>query len=196
MKLLGEKSALNRLLKLKTDFQEFVRENYEHKAKDCLTCEVQGDCCTDAHFVNVHITRLEAVAIQKAISELENTDEVFERVEKTIEEYDLNGSENSFNKTFACPLFEKGTGCLVHKKGKPIPCIQHACYENESDLPPDKVQLKQEKAVERLNTQTYGNAWNWLLLPVWIRKITTEHTEQNENIKKGGSLDSQSIKIF
>ena len=171
MKLLSETKALERLLKQKNDFREFVRDEYEHRAKDCLDCEVQGACCTDAHFVNVHITRLEAVQIQKAVEKLENSREVFARVEETIEEYGLTDSAGSFEKTFACPLFEKGTGCLVHERGKPIPCIQHACYENKRDLPPGEVQLNQERAVEQLNMRAYGNAWNWLPLPVWISKL-------------------------
>ncbi|HEX9962120.1 MAG TPA: hypothetical protein VGB00_14385, partial [Pyrinomonadaceae bacterium] len=67
MKTLSEKQALLKLGKLKNDFQNFIRENYEHRAKNCLTCPVQGVCCTDAHFVNVHITRLEAVAIRQIL---------------------------------------------------------------------------------------------------------------------------------
>ncbi len=176
MKRLGEKKALKKLHRLKSGFQRFVRENYERNAKDCETCDVKGVCCTDAHFVNVHITRLESVAIKKAIDELEYSGKVFKRTKETIDKCGLHQGD-LFEKTYACPLFEKGTGCLVHKKGKPSPCIVHACYENESDLPPKDLQLKQEKAVERLNTQTYGNTWNWLPLPVWIGKLATEDTE-------------------
>ncbi len=181
MKLLAETKALKKLLKLKTDFQRFVRDNYEQNANDCETCEVKGACCLDAHFVNVHITRLEAVQIYKAIKARENADEVFERVEKTIKKYDLKGSENWVAKTYACPLFEKKIGCIVHQKGKPIPCITHACYENKSDIPPGKLQIEKEKAVERLNKQTYGNAWNWLPLPVLISKLNTESNRYGQD---------------
>jgi len=173
MKPVTKTKALARLKNLKANYQKRVRERYEHKAKDCLTCEVQGICCTDAHFVNVHITRLEALAITEALAKLDTgkRNEVYQRVEETIEKYDLKDSGDTFEQKFSCPLFEKGTGCLVHKEGKPIPCIQHACYENKEDLPPNELQLKQEKSVERLNTQTFGNAWNWLPLPVWVSKL-------------------------
>ena len=183
MKPLSETKALQKLHKLKTGYREFVRDRHEQNAKDCMTCEVQGKCCLDAHFVNVHITRLEAVAIQNAIVELETPtrERVLRRVDQVIVEYDLNDSRESFKKTFACPLFEKGVGCLVHEKGKPVPCIQHACYENESDIPPDELQLEKEKEIERLNSRVYGNAWNWLPLPVWIKKISHRgHRERRE----------------
>jgi hypothetical protein len=166
--------ALKGLNTLKRRFQKFIKENYEVRAKDCATCEVRGICCTDAHFVNVHITRLEAVAIRKTLEKLppEKRDEVYRRNRATIDKYDLKADGDTFAKTFACPLFEKGTGCLVHKEAKPLPCIQHACYERNEDLPPDELQSVEEKKVECLNTQTYGNAWNWLPLPVWLEKIT------------------------
>ncbi len=174
MKTLTEKQALEKLKTLKYDFRETIKANYEIRAKDCLTCETKGACCLDAHFVNVHITRLESVAIRKILEKLpeEKQREIFERNEKTIEKYDLNSSGDTFSKTFACPLFEKETGCLVHEEGKPAPCIQHACYENEEDLPPDELQTKAENQIERLNQRTYKNAWNWLPLPVWLSKIT------------------------
>lgn len=173
MKMLLPKNALKRLKDLKQRFQKIIVENYENKAKNCLTCEVQGICCTDAHFVNVHITRLESVAIQKTLEKLpiEKQKEIYQRNLDTIEKYNLSATGDTFSQKFSCPLFEKGVGCLVHKEAKPIPCISHACYENKEDLPPDELQTEQERAVERLNTQIYGNAWNWLPLPVWLEKI-------------------------
>jgi len=173
MKKLTEKQALEKLKNLKDDFQELIKTNYEPRAKDCLTCETKGACCLDAHFVNVHITRLEAAAIREALKKLpiEHQREIFERNEKTIKKYDLKSFGDTFSKTFACPLFEKETGCLIHKEGKPAPCIQHACYENKEDLPPDRLQTETETRIERLNARTYGNAWNWLPLPVWLSKI-------------------------
>jgi hypothetical protein len=170
MKTLSEKQALVKLGKLKTDFQNFIRENYEHRAKDCLTCPAQGACCTDAHFVNVHITRLEAAAIRQSLRKFDEAKqrEISARVSETIEKYDLKDSGDTFAQTFACPLFEKGVGCLVHKEGKPVPCIQHACYENKSDLPPDELQEKAERKIERLNAQTYRQS-KWLPLPLWLR---------------------------
>jgi hypothetical protein len=127
----------------------------------------------DAHFVNVHITRLEAVAIHKAIENLppDRRRAVYSRNAETINKYNLDSNEDSFSKTFACPLFENEAGCLVHEEGKPAPCIQHACYENKSDLPPDELQKKVEIHMERLNNQVYRNSWNWLPLPVWLSKI-------------------------
>ncbi|MEZ5427623.1 MAG: hypothetical protein R2747_15240 [Pyrinomonadaceae bacterium] len=172
MKTLSEKEALDRLSKLKKSFQQMIKARFEPKAKNCLTCETKGACCLDAHFVNVHITRLEAAAIGEVLSELpeEKQIEIRERIEKTVEKYDLKSSGDTFAQTFACPLFEKDAGCLVHEKGKPAPCIQHACYENREDLPPDHLQTETEKRIERLNQRTYGNAWNWLPLPVWLTK--------------------------
>jgi hypothetical protein len=170
MKTLSEKQALVKLGKLKTDFQNFIRENYEHRAKDCLACPAQGACCTDAHFVNVHITRLEAVAIRDALRKFDaaKQKEIYRRNAETIEKYDLKDAGDTFAQTFACPLFEKGVGCLIHKEGKPAPCIQHACYERQSDLPPDELQEKAERKIERLNRQTYKQS-KWLPLPLWLR---------------------------
>lgn len=168
--MLSEKQTLAKLRKLKDDYQDLVKSGYEQKAKSCLTCETKGACCQDAHFVNVHITRLEAVAIGETLKKLgaEKQLEIYERVEKTIEKYDLKSSGDTFAQTFACPLFEKETGCLVHFEAKPAPCIQHACYENKADLPPDELLEKVENHTERLNKQTYGQNPGWLPLPVWL----------------------------
>jgi hypothetical protein len=173
MKTLTEKQSLVKLKRLKDDFQELIKTNYEGRAKDCLTCETKGACCLDAHFVNVHITRLEAVAIRETLEKLpkKHQREIYKRNDETIEMYDLKSSGDTLSQTFACPLFEKETGCLVHKQGKPAPCIQHACYENKKDLPPDDLQTNVENKIERLNKRTYGNAWNWLPLPVWLQKL-------------------------
>ena len=170
MKILSQKSALERLRAIKTAYQTDIQTNYEHKAKNCLTCEVQGVCCTDAHFVNVHITRLEAVAIQKNLENLdqEKQHEVYQRIAETVETYNLTSEGDTFKQTFACPLFEKGTGCLVHSV-KPIPCIQHACYDRQADLPPDVLQAEVERKIDRINQKTYGNS-KWLPLPVYLKQ--------------------------
>jgi hypothetical protein len=172
MKMLSEKQALAKLRKLKTDYQESIKSGYERNAKSCLTCETKGACCLDAHFVNVHITRLEAVAIRETLKKLgeEKQKEVYARVEKTIEKYDLKASGDTFAQTFACPLFEKAAGCLVHSEAKPAPCIQHACYENKADLPPDELQTEKETLIENLNNKTYAKNWSWLPLPLWLDK--------------------------
>jgi hypothetical protein len=172
MKVLSEKEALARLERLKTAYRTEINTNYETKAKDCLTCETQGACCLDAHFVNVHITRLEAIAMQKVLDQLPESKqlEITERIAQTIQKYDLKDSGETFSQTFACPLFEKGTGCLVHPV-KPAPCIQHACYERKADLPPDELQETVEKKIDRLNQQTYGSS-KWLPLPVFLNKLS------------------------
>jgi hypothetical protein len=172
MKPLSETRALERLQTLKTNFAARIKTDYEDKAKSCVTCETPGACCLDAHFVNVHITRLEAVAISNAIGKLseEAQTKVYKRVEDTISRYELSSEGDTFAKTYACPLFEKGIGCLVHHEGKPLPCITHACYENRKDLPPDELVAEQEGLVGRLNEITYRKPAAWLPLPIAIRK--------------------------
>ncbi len=184
MKTLTEPKALDELKKLKGAYREFINVNYEHNAKSCLTCETQGACCLDAHFVNVHITKLEAVAIENTLAKLseEKRREIYRRALETVEKYDLKTSGDTFKQTFACPLFEKGIGCLVHENGKPAPCISHACYEHKADLPPEKLNEQTEHRIERLNKRTYGNAWTWLPLPIWLGLINSS-TENRHNRK-------------
>lgn len=174
MKTLTETQALHELKKLKSEYQNFIRETYEPKAQSCETCPTKGACCLDAHFVNVHISKLEAVAIKKSLSELSETKqrEIYQRISQTIEKYDLKSVGDSFAKTFACPLFEKSNGCLVHETGKPAPCISHACYENEADLPPENLQTEIENRVEKLNKRVYGNRWNYFSIPVALDLIS------------------------
>jgi hypothetical protein len=183
MKFISESEGLKRLKNLKSAYQNLIQTEYEPKAKNCLTCKVQGVCCTDAHFVNVHITRLEAIAIRETLRELseEKQRDVYRRVEETVEKYNLGHSDDTFTQTFACPLFEKNVGCLVHKTAKPVPCIQHACYENRKDLPPDELQTANESQIERLNSKTYGKNWSWLPLPVWLQKINPFAREPGES---------------
>lgn len=174
MKTLTEKQALVKLSRLKEDYRRVIREGYETRAKDCRTCKTQGACCLDAHFVNVHITRLEAAAVRRVLEEDldQNTRrKVYRRAADAVERYGLEEEKGGdpFSKTYACPLFEPGAGCLVHQKAKPAPCIQHACYENKADLPPDRLLTRTETRIERLNTRVYANAWNWLPLPVWLK---------------------------
>lgn len=171
MKFFGESKSLNILAEIKEKYRRAVAP-YQRKAKNCLTCETQGICCQDAHFVNVHITRLEAAAILKDLQKLdaEKRAAIFERIEKTIKDYDLKETGDTFAQTFACPLFEKGTGCLAHPV-KPVPCIQHACYARREDLPPDELQTEVESKIERLNRQAYGQNSTHLPLPVWLMKL-------------------------
>jgi len=169
MKPLSEKQSLQKLRALKEDFRASVKRDYEHRAKDCLSCETKGACCTDAHFVNVHITRLEAVLIREELEKfsVENREKLYERISETIEKYDLRSEGDTFQKTFACPLFEKSVGCLVHSV-KPVPCIAHACYERREDLPPDELQTEIEGKIENLNEKTYKTFPKWLPLPVFL----------------------------
>ena len=91
MKLIAENKAVKRLKELKDAYARTIRENYEARAKSCLTCNTPGACCLDAHFVNVHITRLEAVAIRNVLDRLPDDKRagIYERVERSIEEYGL-----------------------------------------------------------------------------------------------------------
>ena len=172
MKPLSETRALEKLHELKTDFAERIRSVYEHRAKSCATCETPGACCLDAHFVNVHITKLEAKVIRSVIDQLPEGSraEVDARIEETISRYELTAEGDSFSKTYACPLFEKGMGCLVHERGKPLPCVAHACYENKKDLPPDALLARAEETVGELNELVYRKPAVWLSLPVAIKR--------------------------
>lgn len=176
MKPSSESEALARLQRLKTSYQNHIRRNYEHEAEDCRSCPTRGVCCTDAHFVNVHITRLEAVAIRETLlrtprlSEDEKM-EVYLRAEWAVKRYDLRTTGDTFARGFACPLYNARLGCLVHRRAKPAPCIQHACYHDWTDLPPHALQERTEYSVEKLNAQVYGAAWAWLPLPLWLTLV-------------------------
>lgn len=164
------KEQLAQLKQIKDSYRTFIRENFEFKAKDCNVCETKGACCQDAHFVNVHITRLEAEAIVRTLKKKEKLKAVIERNLETITQYGLSERSDTYRQTFACPLFEKETGCLVHEEGKPAPCIQHACYESKEDLPPQFLQDRIEQKIEALNKEVYGAA-KWLPLPLWLERI-------------------------
>jgi hypothetical protein len=119
--------------------------------------------------VNVRISRLEAKAIVRVLDGLaeEKRERVHGRIDRAIEEYRLDtGSGN----TYACPLFETGTGCLVHSEAKPLPCIQHACYENEKDLPPDELLAQQEGLIDQLNRRVYGTSDGLAPIPIAVSR--------------------------
>jgi hypothetical protein len=169
----SEPEALSALQRLKTSYQNSIRRNYEHAAEDCSTCTTPGACCMDAHFVNVHVTRLEAVHIRETIERTPRLSEeekraVYVRAREAVRRYGLRASGDTFAQTFACPLYVPKYGCLVHRRAKPAPCIQHACYENWEDLPPHSLQTRVEHRVEELNREVYGTAWDWLPLPLWL----------------------------
>lgn len=174
-----EPEALAQLQRIKAAYQSFIKLNYEHAAEDCRTCPTRGVCCTDAHFVNVHITRLEAVAIRETLRRTPRLTEagrraVYQRAREAVERFNLRAAGDTFRQTFSCPLYEPSVGCLVHARAKPAPCIQHACYENWEDLPPASLQSRTEHRVEQLNTEIYGTAWAWLPLPLWLSLIDAE----------------------
>ncbi|MET0647310.1 MAG: hypothetical protein ABW208_11860, partial [Pyrinomonadaceae bacterium] len=176
MRRLSEPEALARLKRGKVSFQTHIKLNYEHRALSCRACPTPGVCCTDAHFVNVHITRLEAVAIRDTLALTPRLGEddrraVYVRAREAVARYGLAPSGDTFAQTFSCPLFSKGVGCLVHQRAKPAPCVQHACYEDWSDVPPLDAQWREEGRIERLNTEVYGSAWEWLPLPVWLTLV-------------------------
>jgi hypothetical protein len=173
MKTLNINKALKRLSNLRDSFRNTIETEFEPVAKDCLTCEVKGSCCTDAHFVNVHITRLEANAIGEA---LENLDpdvrkRVISRNRTAVSSLGKEAVSSGFSVKFSCPLFEPGVGCLVHSTAKPLPCINHACYERESDLPPSELLSEAEEKISRLNDRVFRKNWNWLPIPIWIERI-------------------------
>jgi hypothetical protein len=175
----SEREALAQLQRVKSAYQSFIKVNYEHAAEDCRTCPTRGVCCTDAHFVNVHITRLEAVAIRETIGRTPRlTDEarraVYARARLAVGRYGLRAAGDTFAQTYSCPLYDARLGCLVHARAKPAPCIQHACYQDWEDLPPAGLQARTEHRVEQLNRDVYGAAWAWLPLPLWLSLVDPE----------------------
>lgn len=172
MRLLSKQKAIDAMQAQKREFARTIREQYEHRAKSCLTCETPGACCQDEHFVNVHISRLEAAAINDVLDRLptEKQREIGRRIEASIDRYGLTDEGDTFAKTFACPLYDAGSGCLVHGDAKPLPCIAHACYERKEDLPPGQLLAEREMEIDELNRRVYGKAQQWLPIPIAIRR--------------------------
>lgn len=175
----NERAALAQLQRVKAAYQSFVKLNYEHAAEDCRTCPTRGVCCVDAHFVNVQITRLEAVAIRQTLERTPRLSDVgrravYKRAGEVVRRFNLSAAGDTFRQTYSCPLYQPAVGCLVHRRAKPAPCIQHACYENWEDLPPESLQARTEHRVEQLNAEVYGAAWAWLPLPVWLTLVDPE----------------------
>lgn len=184
MSRLSEQEALARLQRVKAAYQTFIKLNYERAAEDCAVCPTRGVCCTDAHFVNVHITRLEAVAMRETLERtprLTSAEKraVYAHARAAVKRYHLQATGETFKQTYACPLYSPAQGCLVHRRAKPAPCIQHACYENWEDLPPARLQTRTEHRVEQLNTEIYGAAWAWLPTPLWL-SLVDPYTKNSE----------------
>lgn len=175
MRLISQTKAKDLLAKLRSEFEDAVRRGYEHRAKPCVTCETPGACCLDAHFVNVRVSRLEAEVVKDQLAELEPTlrDRVNSRIESAIVRYGLDTAKDVHAQKYACPLFEPGTGCLVHESGKPAACVVHACYDDPADLPPDDLLTEQERRIDDLNARTYGRRDTWLPIPLAIRRPTS-----------------------
>ncbi len=176
MRKLSEAEALATLQREKAALQSHIKLNFEPRARDCAVCPTPGVCCTDAHFVNVHITRLEAVAIRETLARtprltVNERRAVYVRARAAVERYNLRASGDTYAQTYSCPLFAPGVGCLVHARAKPAPCIQHACYDQWEDVPPLSLQWRTERHVEQLNTEVYGAAWAWLPTPLWLTLV-------------------------
>lgn len=169
MKFVSETRAIDELERIRNDFRAKVAK-FEQRAASCETCPTPGACCLDAHFVNVRVSRLEAKAIRNAIDDLptELRENVKTRIGETISKYKLDEAIDTTTTTYACPLFERGVGCLVHSTAKPLPCIAHACYLSPGDLPPDELLDDAEMKVERLNERVYSSAQPLKLLPIAI----------------------------
>ena len=172
MRPISQRKALVQLTRLTEGLRRYVAETYEHRAASCLTCPTPGACCLDEHFVNVRISRLEAVRIGRALDHLPPSvrKHVWQRIADAIDLYGLIDAGGRSEQTFACPLFEQGTGCLVHDSGKPVPCVMHACYEEAADLPPDSLQDEAELGIARLNDRVYGRQEQLLPIPVALRR--------------------------
>ena len=156
MKLLSESIGVARLANIREDFRDEIAVKFEHRAKACSSCETPGACCLDEHFVNVRVSRLEAAAIRNAVSELDSgvRATVFTRLERIEPEAEF----------YACPLYQPGVGCLIHKTAKPLQCIAHACYERKEDLPPDELLSAREIEIDDLNRRVYGRRGS--LMPI------------------------------
>jgi hypothetical protein len=165
LKRISEKLALERLGILQQRFRREIGETYERKARPCSACPTFGACCVDEHFVNVRISRLEARAINASVdaTPIPERSRVWKRIRDASTKLEARSGDDQ---KFSCPLFEKAVGCLVHNTAKPAPCVVHACYENESDLPPDEVLNEQEARIARLNVRVYGSGATRLPLPL------------------------------
>lgn len=171
MKLISQNKAIEKLSAIRSELAEKIRGDYEVKAKPCSACTKPGICCQDSHFVNVRITRLEAVAIRQRLDALEGEfkEKIYRRIDEVIDRYRLD-QDTELIRTYACPLFEPGVGCLVHDTAKPLPCIAHACYENVADLPPDELLEKSEAQVAKLNRRVYGKDMACSPIPLAIAR--------------------------
>ena len=162
MKIISEVKGLDDLKRIKDKLRSAIAP-YETRAQPCATCDTPGACCLDEHFVNVRISRLEAVAIANVIDKLSP-------IRRAAVEERIANTATTAASFFACPLYEKGTGCLVHDGAKPVPCIVHACYDRREDLPPNELQDAAELAINSLNGRVYGRSQQFEPLPVAVSR--------------------------
>lgn len=148
MRLLSESIAIERLSKIRNEFRSEIATRFEHRAKECSSCDTPGACCLDEHFVNVRVSRLEAAAIKIAVGQL--GEDVRSRVFARLEPIEPDAE------FYACPLYQAGVGCHIHNTAKPLPCIAHACYELKEDLPPEELLSARENEIDELNRRVYG----------------------------------------
>jgi len=150
IKLISESRGIDRLAEIREEFRSDIATTFEHRAKPCSTCQTPGICCSDEHFVNVRVSRIEAAAIRNAVGSL--AEELRSRVFERLAKIDANAE------FYSCPLYQPGTGCLIHNTAKPLPCIAHACYDQEEDLPPEELLSEREIEIDQLNRQVYGRS--------------------------------------
>lgn len=170
---LSRTKAHIQLRKLKDEFRDLIASGYESKAKSCVTCETKGSCCLDIHFVNVRVSRLEAEAILKIIRSLPAVKRmgVEMRVTAEADRISRSAQTDSAGITYACPLFDRELGCVVHNQAKPLPCIAHGCYERKEDLPPDDLITGPEERVARLNVRVYRTHPELMPIPIAIERL-------------------------
>lgn len=176
-------TALARLRRLKQRFAQYIGKTYGHLAADCAVCPTP--CCADAQFVNVHVVRLEAEAMLETLRRSpkhgpDKVREVVARARAAVARYGLTETGDTFAQTYACPLFERGVGCLVHWKAKPAACIQHGCYERWEDLPETGTQRAVERRAAALDESVHGAPAVWLPIPLWIAKLSAEPGAEDE----------------
>ena len=185
MKFLSETIGMRLLTASRETLRDAVSV-FEKKAKSCATCDTRGICCTDVHFVNVRITRLEAKAIGEKIESLPR-DLVESLKTRTREMARKMGDDRNpdFNANFyACPLFDAEAGCSVHEV-KPGACITHACYERKSDLPPSEALEAYESDVSILNKRVYGRDVVPLPIPKALTRLWTDSRPLDPTANEG-----------
>src|SRR5690606_8150459 len=117
MRIRSETASMKHLAFIREKFRLDIQV-YERNALPCETCRTPGACCKDEHFVNVIVSRLEAAAIRRAVSELP-VDQQAQVLLKAATAAAKLEQDPSPSATYACPLYEAAAGCLVHETAKP-----------------------------------------------------------------------------